>query len=441
VLPEITTLLADIERYQARRDASLYVQISQNLIRLSAVESDEPGREESVRDLEQLMLHSAKIEPIWGFMAGMLRWRAGCRSSHDFSNIWNCARYTGIQSRYANISPETYLAYSGALFGPEALPGNPLPYLIRGNALRQLRRYAEADSSYLEGIETCPGDPFLKFRLVDLCLMTYRIEQARQLLASLRNQYPYALEMMFILPVPPDSPGPQNVLPALSAGQCEFVWVVAADPVYVERYAVRFATHVREQTAGKAHLHCHVIRDPDTPAPAMVIETLQRLLPLCSTERMVPLAKASANQRKALFASERFFFVAELLEKYRKPLIVSDIDIDCLRNPFPLFDQLDGADIGLTRFGEIRDAWDRYPATAIVVRPTEAAIEFFRRLSAMIIALLTVHPQPWFVDQIALYRLIEEGLTSAKHAYLDSILTDADSPSAYFRILHGSWQA
>ena len=40
-------------------------------------------------------------------------------------------------------------------------------------------------------------------------------------------------------------------------------------------------------------------------------------------------------------------------------------------------------------------------------------------LSAHGIALLNAHPQPWFVDQIAIFRLIEEGLTPAKCVHLE----------------------
>ena len=148
------------------------------------------------------------------------------------------------------------------------------------------------------------------------------------------------------------------------------------------------------------------------------------------------------NQRSALFASERFLFLAELLAKYNKPLLVTDIDVECIKNPMELFDRLGDGDIGLTKFGIVRDAWDRYPATAIVVRPTPAAIAFFQRLSGMVIALLNAHTQPWFVDQIAIFRLIEEGLTPAKCVHLELLLTDT-TPSAtgFFRILHGSWEA
>lgn len=98
-------------------------------------------------------------------------------------------------------------------------------------------------------------------------------------------------------------------------------------------------------------------------------------------------------------------------------------------------------DVGRTRFGVIRDAWDRYPATALWFKPTEAAIQFGQRLSATILSLLSQHPEPWFVDQVALFRLIEGGLTLAKITEQPLVLTDTDSPEAFFRILHGSWQA
>ena len=95
--------------------------------------------------------------------------------------------------------------------------------------------------------------------------------------------------------------------------------------------------------------------------------------------------------------------------------------------------------MGHTRFGVIRDAWDRYPATALWFKPTEAAKAFCQRLSVTILSLLSQHPEPWFVDQVALFRLIEGGLTPAKTTEQPLVLTDTESPEALFRILHGSW--
>jgi len=72
---------------------------------------------------------------------------------------------------------------------------------------------------------------------------------------------------------------------------------------------------------------------------------MAEVLPINSTQRTLDLSAASDNQRKALFASERFIFLAEILAKYNKPLLVSDIDVECLQDPFPLFSKMGDADI------------------------------------------------------------------------------------------------
>jgi len=434
--PELSQIVALVTQYEANADQAIYDEITS---RLGALWTARRQVDVTVHAaLENLMLRGAKLEPAWSLLAGHLLWSSGRTSLIDFNNIWGCSRFAGIHSRFSRYPPNEYLRQTESWLHTDA---GPALYSIRGNAYRQLHRYTDAESCYLEGIDRFPGDPFLKFRLVDLCLITYQLDRAKQLLASLRSSYPYALEMMFALPVPADAVGPQNVLPDLTAGDADFVWLVAADPVYANRYGVKFAESVAAQTKGRAHVHFHVVRDPDTAAPTAVIEVIQAMLPMVSSERTVPLAGATPNQRSALFASERFLFLAELLAKYNKPLLVTDIDVECIKNPMELFDRLGDGDIGLTKFGVVRDAWDRYPATAIVVRPTQAAITFFQRLSGMIITLLNAHPQPWFVDQIAIFRLIEEGLTPAKCVYLELLLTDTTpSTTGFFRILHGSWE-
>ena len=437
MLQALSQIVAVVTQYEAHADQAAYDEITRRLGQLWSARGQVGVSTHAA--LDALVLKGAKLEPAWSLFAGQLLWASGRTTLNDFNNIWGCSRYAGLNSRFSRYPAHEYLRFTESWLPAEA---GPALYTMRGNAHRQMHRYADAESCYLEGIDRFPGDPFLKFRLVDLCLITYQLDRARQLLAGLRASYPFAREMMFVLPVPPDAMGPQNVLPVITAGEADFVWVVAADPVYANRYGVKFAESVAAQTEGRAHVHFHVVREPETAAPTAVIEVIQAMLPMVSSERTVALAGATPNQRSALFASERFLFLAELLAKYNKPLLVTDIDVECIKNPMELFDRLGDGDIGLTKFGIVRDAWDRYPATAIVVRPTQAAIAFFQRLSGMVIAMLNAHTQPWFVDQIAIFRLIEEGLTPAKCVYLELLLTDT-TPSAtgFFRILHGSWEA
>lgn len=451
----LETLTAQVQHYAAltERPEADFSTLSRSLAELNAPAAGYPSESlapETQSALEQLMVACVSVEPVWALQAGVRLWASGRQQPHDFSNLWNCARYAGIQSRFSAFTAEQHLQHLTSLYGADlAHPQNPAPFIIRGNALRQLHRYGEAESAYLEGLSTCPDNPFLKFRLIDLWLMTYQHSRAQELLASLRSRYPYALEHLFGLPVPDTAQAPGDVFTGLDAQGAELVWLVAADPVYIQRYGLRLAQGIAKlldaaPDGPRIHLHVHGIVDTGSPMPLDVLQAMAGVSPRLSvhfTQREVNLQGATPNQRKAFFASERFLFLHELLQKYRRPMVVTDIDVDPLRHPAELLRAMEGGDIGHTRFGTVRDAWDQYPATALLFQPTEAAQQFCQRLSATILSLLGQHPDPWFVDQVALFRLIESGATPAKLTYLPLILTDSDSPAAYFRILHGSWTA
>ena len=434
----------ELQQYIQVPSTPLFAKISQGAARLHLAIKEVVQKGETIDRLESMMVAAANVEPVWALQAGLALWSAGHQQSHDFHNIWNCSRYAGIQSRFSSLTAQVHLDNIDTLYGSghtDADSPSLTSFIIRGNALRQMHRYGEAESAYLHGLVIYPDDPFLKFRLIDLWLMTHQHNRATELLASLRPRYPDALEMLFALPVSDAAIGPDKIMPELDADGADFIWLVAADPVYLQRYGVRLAQGVvRQRGETRVKLHVHVVTEPDKPAPTDVLEVMATLIPMHVTQRQLDLKTASTSQRKALFASERFLFLAEMLAKYQRPMLVTDIDVECLQNPFPLFWQMGDADIAHTRFAIVRDAWDRYPATALLFRPTEAAITFCKRLSGMIITLLNSHTNPWFVDQVALFRLIEGGLTPGKLTYLEYLLTDTASPQAYFRILHGSWQ-
>ena len=438
-MPTISQLESKISRYKNSQTPESFLTITQDLQQLSTY----PFNPSDSNSLKQLLVSCATTEPIWGLLLGLHLWQLGCTNAADFHNVWNCSRYAGIQSRYSSRSATENLAYCASLYVSVKGSNNAARFIIAGNAYRQLHRYAEAECAYLQGLDVCVDDTFLKFRLVDLCLMTYQLDRAKQLLSSLRSRFPYAVEMLFHHPVTDEIQGPAHQLPDLKA-EANYVWLVAADPVYTERYGERLANSIvtarqRLREHSQIYLHLHVVNQPDKPTPVDVINRMNAMLPIISTQRTLNLDAATDNQRSAVFASERFIFLAEILAKYNKPLLVSDIDVECLHDPYPLFSKMGDADIGYTRFHTVRDAWDKYPATVLLFKPTTAAIDFCKQLSAMIITLLNNHPNPWFVDQVALFRLIEGGLTPGKFVYLKDILSDTDSPDAYFRILHGSW--
>ena len=176
----LETLIAQVQRYAAltERPETDFSSISRALAELNAPAAGYAAASlapETQAAQEQLMVACVNVEPVWALQAGVRLWAGGRQQPHDFSNLWNCARYAGIQSRFSAFRPEQHLQHLATLHGADlAHAHNPVPFIIRGNALRQLHRYGEAESAYLEGLSTCPDNPFLKFRLIDLWLMTYQ---------------------------------------------------------------------------------------------------------------------------------------------------------------------------------------------------------------------------------------------------------------------------
>ena len=178
MMNHLETLITEVKRYAAltERSKADFSSISRALAELNAPAAGYPSAPltpEIQSALEQLMAACVEVEPVWALQAGVRLWASGRQQQHDFFNVWNCARYAGIQSRFSAFTAEQHLAHLPTLYGVDLVhPLNPVPFIIRGNALRQLHRYGEAESAYLEGLSTCPDNPFLKFRLVDLLSQT-----------------------------------------------------------------------------------------------------------------------------------------------------------------------------------------------------------------------------------------------------------------------------
>lgn len=391
-------------------------------------------------EVQKLFFDTAYFQPTWGYLLASLLWRNGARSPNEFLNIWNCSLQAGFHNRYCKIPTAALVPML-----EKVRAGFPCAaaYLVLGNAVRQMHGYSRAEDIYLEGCYRFPDDPFLKLRLVDLYLATYRLQQARQLLLQLQPLYPFAREMMFVVQADDRLPDLPPQFDSLSGGDKKAVCFVAADPGYMDKYAAAYAESIARCSGQDIHCHFHVARAPDTPTTPETVARLKQLVPsLTITERVYNLAALHRNRRMALFASERFLVLAEILEKYRKPIIVSDIDVEFLRNPCELLGMMDQGDIGWTNFRNTTEAWERYAATVLAVHPTEEAILFFRRMGKLIWKVLNEHAQPWFVDQIGLFRMMEEFGSTAHPVFLPNILTDSEPPAAgaFCRILHASWE-
>ena len=330
-MPTISQLESEISRYKNSHVPQSFVTITQGLQQL-ITDTFNPS---DINALKQLMVSCATAEPTWGLLLGLHLWQLDCTNSADFHNVWNCSRYAGIQSRFSRLNTTEHLVNSTTLYASVNGSSKAAQYITAGNAYRQQHRYAEAECAYLQGLDVCVDDPFLKFRLVDLWLMTYQHDRAKHMLSSLRSRFPYAVEMLFQHPVTNGAQGPAHQLPDLKAEDANYVWMVAADSIYTERYGERLAHSIATalqtiQKKSQLNLHVHVVNQPYKSTPVDVINRMNALLPINSTQRTLNLDVATDNQRSALFASERFIFLAEILAKYNKPMLVSDIDVECL---------------------------------------------------------------------------------------------------------------
>lgn len=399
----------------------------------------EAGHEADRARARQLMFDFHDVECGWSLFLGSALWRNVGGGPAEFTNIWNFARFSGTPGKTSRLDPAVHLAIASSALGGSSSAAR---YILIGNLLRLSHRYGAAEDSYLEGIARNPGDPFLKFRLADLYLATYRAAQAEALLRQLKANYPYAREMMFL--DPPTLPAMPTMFGELACGVVPLVCMVAADPVYVDRYAARYASSLRTQASAPVHLHLHVISDSAAPPDDEIFTRVGPALQGATlTHRALQFGQANDNWRKAVYACERFLILAELLEKYQRPVLVSDIDVVVQRDPLALLAALDGYDLGYTTFRNTNEAWERYAATVLLVQPSARAIDFFRRAVSLVLGILRSHPQPWFVDQIVLFRLIEAAYADCRVRYLENILGEIDTPgnTAWFGILHGSWQA
>lgn len=222
------------------------------------------------------------------------------------------------------------------------------------------------------------------------------------------------------------------------------VWLIACDPVYLEKYGERLMTSLMAvkastDTASVLKIHVHVVSDVDSPAPIETLSRMRAVTPFEVTRRTHALKGHSGAQHAALFACERFLVLPELMQRYQCPILVTDVDVSCIQHPIDLLRYLNGTDLLMTRFGVAREAWDLHPATFVLFNLTDAAQQFAARLCAIIEHLLRTHPNPWFADQVALYRVLELERPPLSLGLVLGVITDEPDSNAFFTTFHGSW--
>lgn len=180
----------------------------------------------------------------------------------------------------------------------------------------------------------------------------------------------------------------------------------AADAGYAARFAELLAGNLAARAPGIA-LHLHVVNStPESDARlARVKDLTQGHLDFAVTRETTDLARFDGPDghmpAKTYYSCARFLVLPALLARYRRPILVCDIDLAPTRDPRPWLDELAAADAGANV--KIRyDLANHLLATMVYVGDTPAGRAFATSVAGYCRHFLDARQAAWTLDQIAL---------------------------------------
>lgn len=108
-------------------------------------------------------------------------------------------------------------------------------------------------------------------------------------------------------------------------------------------------------------------------------------------------------QRRVYYACARFLVLRRLLERYRCPIFVVDVDAVFRGGLADVARAAQGADLGLYLRRPQRIVWTNVAAGRFLVNPTLGAGAYLRMVEAYIRRAVRKRRMDWFLDQVALY--------------------------------------
>lgn len=180
----------------------------------------------------------------------------------------------------------------------------------------------------------------------------------------------------------------------------------AADAGYAARFAELLAGNLAARAPGIG-LHLHVVNPtPESEARvARVRDLTQGHLDFAITRETIDLARFDGPgghlPAKTYYSCARFLALPALLARYRRPILVCDIDLAPTRDPRPWLDELAAADAGANV--KIRyDFANHLLATMVYVGDTPAARAFASSVAGYCRHFLEARQAAWTLDQVAL---------------------------------------
>jgi hypothetical protein len=206
------------------------------------------------------------------------------------------------------------------------------------------------------------------------------------------------------------------------AEDCEWIFLVSSNGLYFDRFAKSYVDSV-EALGVRAHIHFQLIEP--TVNSARQFEEMKRYSSLklsCETE--------SREFRPVYLICRRFQVAHELMRKFRKPILITDIDIQVKPRLQELLKlRADSYDLALFEIPHTPPMLTCH-CSLVLIQPTVVAESFLKLYSLYISKKLKEEPRLWVLDQCAMYVLSRltakrelKGLESLQWTDLHAVLS------------------
>jgi hypothetical protein len=183
----------------------------------------------------------------------------------------------------------------------------------------------------------------------------------------------------------------------------------SCDEAYFDRFLPACAGSFVDLLAGgskmRLHLHLHLL-DPSERlvARARELGTRHPALKLSLSFDHASASMVRTGVSKGIYYTcSRFLWLPTLVESFRRPIVLLDVDSVLETTLDLVIAALDGHDVGLY----FRDfpivPWMDYVANVVAVNPHPSAISYFRLVGAFIRRAFRNGRDRWHLDQAALY--------------------------------------
>ena len=291
-----------------------------------------------------------------------------------------------------------------------------------GNALLDLERPAEAVAAFMRSTQLGPRDSGAWYGLGTARAECDDVEGAAEAFKRWGELPPppgldphlhfsaiagqIRLDDAFFENLPTDAgPTPEGSY----AGGDAPIFFAAADAGYATRFVDLLAGNLAAQAPGIG-LHLHIVNStPESEARlARVRDLTQGHLDLAITRETTDLARFAPADGDPFYAAKtyyscaRFLVLPHLMRRYRRPILVCDIDLAPTRDPRAWLDDLASVDAGANV--KIRyDFANRLLATLVYFGDTAAALRYADLVAGYCRHFLETRKATWTIDQVALH--------------------------------------